>query len=737
MSRLFTFLLIVFAYSFSALAADPPRMSDFRKAGKILHSQDPKYPTDRGWIKTTKVMQDLDIFDNAVSRMLSVFCSTDTNKSVLLVGEPSTTFKYYFARLAKIATPEGCEKISHVQIDTAKIQGHIYVGTTEKNWQEIIERPAYDKAVVIYFNNLARLIGMGTSSNKSTGIEATYVDAFTSGKLQTVAFINKYDYNRFSRSQHSYVLNSFQETIHIEPVTMEKVDRLVYRHLKVHAPGVTLSPDLAQYMYRNIQYYQPNLEEPQRTMSVLEALLREKQLVETNTHQMEISTPDPYPAKANLKWEIHIPQAAQLEVVFDYFATEINRDQLEIKDAYGNVLAQLSGYGVKRSHIFETDHLFLHFTSDLSTARKGFKISSVKSETPKPITLTYDDVRLAIMTVAQIPRWVIEKDFRLIRELKRKLDEDVVGVHEGKKAVMKAIKIGYAAGRTDEKPAGSLLLVGPTGTGKTYIARKTAEFMEMKLITLDMTQYASEESFDRFLDTVANYLVLYPYAVYLFEEIDKASVHILDRLYFMLDEGIFYDKSQRPLFARGAMIMMTTNTAHGVIVKNKNNPDLRKLVNQALQEKYRPSFLNRFDSIPIFLPFSLDEFKQLARIMVKKKIRKLKEGFNWNMSVDAATIEFLGTHGGSDLYGARPMERLIDNVLSYGISEYQIMVGNIEFNDNIKIEKSNASPNSFQISVNESNPLVYEVDLENNGGLRRHSDLGQKVLEHLQKHPLL
>ena len=297
------------------------------------------------------------------------------------------------------------------------------------------------------------------------------------------------------------------------------------------------------------------------------------------------------------------------------------------------------------------------------------------------------------------------------------LDGDVVGIHMAKKAVIKAFKVGYVAGRTDEKPAGSLLLVGPTGTGKSYIAKKAAEFMDMKMVVLDMTQYATPESFDRFLDTVANNLILYPYAVYLFEEIDKADTRVLDRLFFMMDEGIFYDKNQRPLFARGSMVMMTTNAGHDLIVRERNNPNLQRLVNLELQKFYRPSFLNRFDSIPIFLPFSKEEFHQLATIMTSKKIKKMKEYFDWNATVSEEVIRFMGENGGSDLYGARPMERMVENVISVGISEYQIQRGTIEFGDSFTISKVRGEKLKFKISVNGRGGIDYEVDMDNNSGL--------------------
>jgi ATP-dependent Clp protease ATP-binding subunit ClpA len=453
-------------------------------------------------------------------------------------------------------------------------------------------------------------------------------------------------------------------------------------------------------------------------MNVLLSLIRQNPMKRT-LFRTEIKSKNPYGANSKEEFIIDRPDASALQLSFEYFQTEKGRDRLRIYDFHTNThLQDLTGkLGKINSMSFDTNKLRMEFLTDGSVEDKGFKIDGILEQKLADITLTITQVREAIMEMVQVPEWIINRDYTVVRDLPGMLDADVVGIHMAKKAVIKAFKVGYVAGRTDEKPAGALLLVGPTGTGKSYIAKKAAEFMNMKMIVLDMTQYATAESFDRFLDTVANNLILYPYAVYLFEEIDKADTRVLDRLFFMMDEGIFYDKNQRPLFARGSMVMMTTNAGHDLIVRERNNPNLQRLVNLELQKFYRPSFLNRFDSIPIFLPFSKAEFHQLATIMTMKKVKKMKEYFDWNATVSEEVIKFMGENGGSDLYGARPMERMVENVISVGISEYQINRGTIEFGDSFVISKVRGEKLKFKISVNGRGGMDYEVDMDNNSGL--------------------
>lgn len=715
--KLILLLLVTFL---SNAWAETPDLKTLKTVGQILSSQVAEHKVDIGWVQPTKLMSELSVFDNMVNRMMATLCSDETNKSILIVGEPSNTYKYLFARLATMTPEEGCQALSHVNVDASKLQGFKFVGTTEKLWQDNIEKTSYGKDVVLYFQNLSLLVGLGSHSGNATGIESTYVQAISTGKLKSVAFINKFDYQEMAQGRNSYVVNAFKETIQIDPITSAQMNTMVNKHLDLFASHLSFNAKVSKYFTRNIQYYQPNLLEPQRSMNLIKAIIRVNGEVRKSVTST-IKTPNPYNPGMNKEYMIDIPEASTLQIVFDYFNTEVNRDYLHVYDANTNTLLEsLSGSSTLKTLKYKTNKLRLVFTSDTSYQFEGMKIKKVLISLKVKKDLSFEDIRSAIMKTIQIPRWIIEKDYGIIKELPAKLDGDVVGVVQGKKAVLRAMKVGYVSGRTDEKPAGSMLFVGPTGTGKSYIAKKAAEFMDMKIITMDMTQYASPASFDRFIDVLARQLVLYPFAIYLFEEIDKANVRVLDRLYFMMDEGIFYDKTQRPLFARGALIMMTTNAGHKLIVDEKDNPNLKTLVHHELQRYYRPSFLNRFDSIPIFFPFTSAEFKKLATIMTSKKVKLMNEHFDWTVKIDDNTISFMAVNGGSELYGARPMERIVENVISIGISEYQIEKAVIPFGATVNISKVNRdmSNTSFIITVNGDarNAVSFDVDLDINSG---------------------
>lgn len=713
------FFALFLLLGFAAQAATPD-LRTLQEVGKIIHSEQSSISTDTGWEEVTTLMKQLDVFDEQVSRIMNVLCSAETNKSVLLIGEPDSTFKYYIARLAKMSTPSNCTRLSHVEVMTSRLQGYMYVGTTERLWKEKIVNTSFEKDVVLHFPNITQLIGIGTHMNQDTGLELNYSEALISGKLKSVAFINKYDYDRLSRSRHAYVLNSFKESIRIDEVSLAQMDKMVRTYFRVLAPTAKIDERVLAYLFRMSTYYRPNVNEPTRTIGLVENIIRNKKLSNTTEKILNIATPDPIPSTHTQEDMVEIKGAKSIALVFDYFRSGYRSAKLDIYDANTNELLETirGTMGSFTTKYYPTSKLRLSFKLVRGYGSEGFKLVKALAKVDASgdrHKINHEDVRNAIMQVAQIPQWVVKRQYQVIKELPGKLDSELVGVIEGKRDVINQIKIGYVSGRTDEKSAGALMFVGPTGTGKSYLAKKTAEFMNMRLVTFDMTQYTTAESFDRFLDIMTNALRLYPYSIFLFEEIDKANVKILDRLYFMLDEGIFYDKNQTPLFARGAFILMTTNTGHELIVKERNNPELRRLVNRELQKHFRPSFLNRFDAVPIFLPFTDEEYYQLAKILSSKKLLRMKEFYDWSVTLDDKVIRYMGENGHSDLYGARPMERTIEKVISIGVSNFQLEHGNVNFGSTMEFYKAEGE-HEFTIVV-DGKLMDYVVPLSNNSGL--------------------
>ena len=320
-------------------------------------------------------------------------------------------------------------------------------------------------------------------------------------------------------------------------------------------------------------------------------------------------------------------------------------------------------------------------------------------------------LKAASMKAAQVPDWIIAKDFSVLKELPGSIRSRFIGQTEAVDGVVRLARIGYGGGRTDEKPVASIMFAGPTGTGKTYLSKLLAKNLGLKLITMDMTTYRSSVSMDRFLDVMTDNLTINPHAVYVFEEIDKANVQVLDRLYFLLDEGIFYDRNQKPMYARGCYVAMTTNAGYDVIVKNRDKENVRELFELALLDRFRPSFLNRFDEIAMFRPFTDSEYVDLAKLHIDLKASGMKETYNWNLKVDEDIHQLIARESRSLTFGARPTLRMINGILSLGVTNYQIEKAPLEEGANINLDLVSEKDKRFKLSVDGGESLEFQVNL--------------------------
>ncbi len=695
-----------------------------QESGFIMGPGNATNPVSDSWKKLNTLMKQVDAFDAIADKIESVVCGDEQNKSVLIVGDPSVAFMYIFARAAGPRPNSKCPaNMWHVELNTTKVEaGNKYVGDVEKYWQDNVLAPTENKKVVLYLSSLDALIGLGSHSNDETGIEKEYASNITSGKMRSVAFIDKYQYNQLIRSRNAYVLEAFADKIILPTVDSAQALMLAKKYLQVLYPTVKISENDLQFIVKNAAYYQPNRNEPDRTLSVINTLLRDttaRREGKAVMKEITVESPHPYNPSTQEIYQVIASEFDSIQLEFDQFDLEDGFDYLEIYNANdsGDAFTRLTGKMAAgtRSDFFPANKLKLLLKADNSGSNQGFKISKIYGKKLSSYEFTRDEVRHAVLSVAQVPQWIMDRDYSIIKNLEGNLNKDVVGVAEGKKDLVRLAKNGYVAGRTDEKPVATVMLAGPTGTGKSFVAKKLAEHMQLKLITLDMTSYKDPSSFSSFQEVMARYLTNNPYAVYLFEEIDKASIEVLDQLYFMMDEGVFYDPYQRPLFARGAYVIMTTNAASDVILKDPNNPNLRTIVMDEMKKSFRMSFLNRFDAISIFKPFTDPEFNQLAQIMVSTKVNKIKETFEWNLSVDAETLKFISIYGRSAEFGARPMERLVESTIGIGIAEYQINESPIPEKSDILINKLEGV-NRFRITV-AGKSVDYTVDTNSNNGM--------------------
>jgi ATP-dependent Clp protease ATP-binding subunit ClpB len=243
--------------------------------------------------------------------------------------------------------------------------------------------------------------------------------------------------------------------------------------------------------------------------------------------------------------------------------------------------------------------------------------------------------------------------------------------------VSNAVRRGRAGLSDPNRPIGSFLFLGPTGVGKTELARALAEFMfddERAMIRIDMSEYMEKHTVARLIGAPPGYVGYdeggqlteavrrRPYSVVLFDEIEKAHPDVFNVLLQLLDDGRLTDGQGRTVDFRNVVVIMTSNMGSHLFREYERPEKLRPLLMQELRNTLRPEFLNRIDEVVIFLPLGRDEIGRIVDIQLAHLQRRLEDRRIHLVVTDAAKA-LLGREGYDPTYGARPLKRTIQKLV--------------------------------------------------------------------------
>jgi ATP-dependent Clp protease ATP-binding subunit ClpB len=273
------------------------------------------------------------------------------------------------------------------------------------------------------------------------------------------------------------------------------------------------------------------------------------------------------------------------------------------------------------------------------------------------------------------------------------LKRRVVGQDEAVAAVSNAIRRARAGLQDPNRPMGSFLFLGPTGVGKTELARALAEFLfddESAMVRIDMSEYMEKHSVARLIGAPPGYVGYEeggslteavrrrPYQVILFDEIEKAHPDVFNVLLQVLDDGRLTDGQGRTVDFRNTLIILTSNLGSEALARLPERADVsvaREAVMEAVRAAFRPEFLNRLDEILLFRRLSRDDMKGIVAIQVER-LRKLLSDRKITLELDAAAMAWLANAGYDPVYGARPLKRAIQRELQNPLAQ-SILQGHI------------------------------------------------------------
>ena len=339
---------------------------------------------------------------------------------------------------------------------------------------------------------------------------------------------------------------------------------------------------------------------------------------------------------------------------------------------------------------------------DLKRAQERF--SAVQKDAPMlKEEVDEEDIAKLVSKWTGIPTGrLLEGEAQKLVRMEERLRQRVVGQDDALGRVSNAVRRSRAGLSDTKRPIGSFIFLGPTGVGKTELARALAEFLfdeEKLMIRIDMSEYMEKHSVSRLIGAPPGYVGYeeggqlteqvrrHPYSVVLFDEIEKAHPDVFNVLLQILEDGRLTDGKGRTVDFRNTVLVMTSNVGSTAIFElaNKDAERARKEAMEALRGSFRPEFINRIDEIVIFNPLGKE---QLARIvgMLLKSVEKLLEERQITLELTPAAQELLLREGYDPAYGARPLRRTIQRLIQDPLA-LQILEGTVLPGDHVRVDR--------------------------------------------------
>jgi len=274
----------------------------------------------------------------------------------------------------------------------------------------------------------------------------------------------------------------------------------------------------------------------------------------------------------------------------------------------------------------------------------------------------------------------------------------VIGQDEAVRVVSNAVRRSRAGLQDPNRPIGSFIFLGPTGVGKTELARALAEFLfddEHAMIRVDMSEYQEKHTVSRLIGAPPGYVGYEeggqltesvrrrPYSVVLFDEIEKAHSEVFNVLLQLLDDGRLTDGQGRTVDFRNTVVIMTSNL--GNQLWDGSSTVTREALNRVLQDHFRPEFLNRIDEIVVFHPLGKEHLAEIVNIQLRR-VKSLLADRGYHLEVTDSARKYLAEAGYDPTFGARPLKRSIQRELQDPLA-FKILAGDFNEGDTILVER--------------------------------------------------
>ncbi|MDT0270126.1 ATP-dependent chaperone ClpB [Streptomyces sp. DSM 44915] len=334
--------------------------------------------------------------------------------------------------------------------------------------------------------------------------------------------------------------------------------------------------------------------------------------------------------------------------------------------------------------------------ADASAAEAAAKQDTMVKEEVGP-----DEIADVVASWTGIPAGrLLEGETEKLLRMEEELGRRLIGQDEAVRAVSDAVRRARAGVADPDRPTGSFLFLGPTGVGKTELAKALADFLfddERAMVRLDMSEYAEKHSVARLVGAPPGYVGYEeggqlteavrrrPYTVVLLDEVEKAHPEVFDVLLQVLDDGRLTDGQGRTVDFRNTILVLTSNLGSQHLTDPLAKPEQRREeVLAAVRAAFRPEFLNRLDDLVVFQPLSSAELGRIARLQVGALQRRLAER-RLTLEVTELALEWLALQGHDPAYGARPLRRLVQTAVGDPLAR-RILAGEVRDGDTVRVD---------------------------------------------------